>query len=81
MFALTGLGKEQFTVNLKCDPERALDLREEYSEIQPGYHMSKKHWNTIDFEGSLNDDFLVELIDHSYDLVVKKLKKSEREEL
>ena len=81
MFALTGLGKEQFTVNLKCDPERALDLREEYSEIQPGYHMSKKHWNTIDFEGSLNDDFLVKLIDHSYDLVVKKLKKSEREEL
>ena len=81
MFALTGLGKEQFTVNLKCDPERALDLREEYPEIQPGYHMSKKHWNTIDFEGSLNDDFLVKLIDHSYDLVVKKLKKSEREEL
>jgi len=81
MFALTGLGREGFTVNLKCDPERALDLREEFPEIQPGYHMSKKHWNTIDFEGSLDDELLVELIDHSYDLVVSKLKKAEKEEL
>ncbi len=79
MFALTGLGGEGFTVNLKCNPERALDLREEFPEIQAGYHMSKKHWNTIDFEGSLDDDFLIELIDHSYDLVVSKLKKTERE--
>jgi len=81
MFALTGLNGEQFTVNLKCDPERALDLREAYPEIQPGYHMSKKHWNTIDFEGSLEDKMLMELIDHSYDLVVSKLKKAEKEAL
>ncbi len=79
MFALTGLGKEEFTVNLKCDPERALDLREEYPEIIAGYHMSKKHWNTVSFEGTLRDDFLMELIDHSYNLVVKGLKKADRE--
>ncbi len=81
MFALTSVKGEDFTVNLKCDPDRAIELREEYPEVQPGYHMSKKHWNTIDFEGSLDDKFLMELIDHSYDLVVKGLKKSEREAL
>ena len=79
MFALTGLNNEVFEVNLKCDPERAIELREEYSEIRAGYHMSKKHWNTVQFEGSLRDDLLIELIDHSYDLVVKKMKKADRE--
>ena len=79
MFALTGLDKEEFTANLKCNPERAIELREEYSEIQPGYHMSKKHWNTVSFEGSLDDDLLCKLIDHSYDLVVKSLRKKDRE--
>jgi len=79
VFAITSLNNEQFTVNLKCDPERALDLRETYPEIQPGYHMNKKHWNTIDFEGSLEEKLLIELIDHSYDLVVQKLKKAEKE--
>lgn len=81
MFALTGLDREGFTVNLKCDPDRALELREAYPEIQPGFHMSKKHWNTVDFEGSLDSDLLLEMTDHSYDLVVKGLKKSEKEEL
>lgn len=81
MFALTGLDREEFTVNLKCDPTRAEELRENYEEVQPGYHMNKKHWNTISFEGSLEDDFLVELIDHSYDLVVQKLPKRDREAL
>ena len=79
MFALTGLNREDFSVNLKCDPDRAVELREEYPEIQPGYHMNKKHWNTVAFEESLNDDFLEELINHSYDLVVAKLKKADRE--
>ena len=73
IFALTGLDESKFTVNLKCDPERALELRERYPEIQPGYHMSKKHWNTVDFEGSLPDKLLLELIDHSYELVVAGL--------
>ncbi len=78
MFALTGLNNEVFEVNLKCDPERAVELREAHSEIRAGYHMSKKHWNTVQFEGSLRDDLLIELIDHSYDLVVKKMKKADR---
>jgi predicted DNA-binding protein (MmcQ/YjbR family) len=79
MFALTSLNSEEFMVNLKCDPDRAIELREEFPEIQTGYHMNKKHWNTVSFEESLDDDFLVELVNHSYDLVVKKLKKVDRE--
>ena len=81
MFALTGLEREEFTVNLKCDPERSIELREEYEDIQPGFHMSKKHWNTVSFEGTLENKMLMELIDHSYDLVVSKLKKAEKEVL
>lgn len=79
MFALTGLDDEIFKVNLKCDPEWAIELREEYPEIQPGYHMSNKHWNTVEFEGELPDKFLRELIDHSYVLVVKGLRKKDKE--
>lgn len=79
MFALTGLEKETFEVNLKCDPERAIELREEYSQIRAGFHMSKKHWNTVAFEEGLSDSLLCELIDHSYDLVVAKLKKVDKE--
>ncbi len=79
MFALTGLDREGFTVNLKCDPEKAIELREHHEEILEGWHMSKKHWNTVDFEGALSYALLCELIDHSYDLVVKKLKKADRE--
>lgn len=80
MFALTGLESEEFKVNLKCDPDRAIELREQYpDDILPGWHMSSKHWNTVHFEGGLNDTFLKELIDHSYDLVVKGLRKKDRE--
>ncbi len=78
IFAITGLDTDHFTVNLKCDPERAIELREQYPEIIPGWHMNKKHWNTVDFEGSLDGRLLRELIDHSYELVVKSLKKAER---
>lgn len=79
MFALTGLEQEEFRVNLKCDPERAIQLREDYEEhIIAGYHMSKKHWNTVYFERGLADDFLMALIDHSYDLVVSKLTKKDK---
>jgi predicted DNA-binding protein (MmcQ/YjbR family) len=78
MFALTGLESADFTVNLKCDPDWAIELREEYPEIRAGWHMSKKHWNTVSFEESLGDDFLIKLVDHSYDLVVKKLTKKDR---
>lgn len=56
-------------INLKCDPERAVDLRERYAGIAPGYHMNKKHWNTVATDGSVPDKLILELVDHSYDLV------------
>jgi len=79
MFALTNLDRDEFKVNLKCDPERAILLREEFDEVQAGYHMNKKHWNTVSFEGLLDEKMLLELIDHSYDLVVKTLTRKNRE--
>jgi predicted DNA-binding protein (MmcQ/YjbR family) len=81
MFALTSLNKESFTVNLKCDPDRAVELREEHDAVQPGYHMNKKHWNTVDFEAGLRNSFLIEFIDHSYEMVVKGFTKKLKEEL
>jgi predicted DNA-binding protein (MmcQ/YjbR family) len=81
MFALTGLDGDAFTVNLKCDPDRAIELRESFPQVRPGYHMNKKHWNTVEFENGLPDDLLTELVDHSYDLVVRKMPKKLREEL
>lgn len=79
MFAATGLDNPNFAVNLKCDPELAIKLREQYPCVRPGYHMSKKHWNTVDIDGSVSDDQVKEWIDHSYDLVVSKLPKKQRE--
>jgi predicted DNA-binding protein (MmcQ/YjbR family) len=79
VFALTSINDAEFTVNLKCDPERAIELRESYEDVQPGYHMNKKHWNTVHFENGLEEDLLVELIDHSYNLVVKGLRKKDRD--
>ena len=81
MFALTGLERIPFSVNLKCDPDKALELREYHPEIEPGYHMSKKHWNTINFSGNLSSILLYELIDHSYDLVVSGLTRKLKQEL
>ncbi|MDX1912909.1 MAG: MmcQ/YjbR family DNA-binding protein [Saprospiraceae bacterium] len=81
IFAITGLDSARFTVNLKCDPDRAVELRERFEEVQPGWHMNKTHWNTVDFEGSLDSRQLRELIDHSYELVARSLKKSEKEAL
>ncbi len=80
-FALCGLDADEARVNLKCDPERALELREEYPDIIPGYHMNKKHWNTVYLERELPDAMIKSLIDHSYDLVVNKLTKKMKEEL
>ena len=81
MFALTGLNDDEFRINLKCDPDRALELREEYPEIIPGWHMSKVHWNTVYCEQGLSDELILELIDHSYDLVAASLKKNLQAEL
>ena len=80
MFALTSLS-EPLRVNLKCEPEYAITLREQYHEIIAGWHMSKTHWNTVSFLGSLDDKFILELVDHSYDQVVKGLTKKLRAEL
>ncbi|MCX7546957.1 MmcQ/YjbR family DNA-binding protein [Xanthomarina sp. F1114] len=85
MFALIGLKKWEAgekAINLKCNPEYALELREAYSSIRPGYHMSKKHWNTLYInEGELSPKFICELIDHSYDMVVKGMPKKMRDSL
>jgi len=76
MFALAALNEVPTTVNLKCDPDLALDLRDRYEQVRPGYHMNKKHWNTVEIEGSVPDTELRKMIDHSYDLVVESLPKS-----
>jgi predicted DNA-binding protein (MmcQ/YjbR family) len=74
MFALANVD-EFVSMNLKCDPDRAVELREKYDGILPGYHMSKKHWNTVMTDGTVPENLLFELIDHSYELVVKGLPK------
>ncbi|MGI9542463.1 MAG: MmcQ/YjbR family DNA-binding protein [Cyclobacteriaceae bacterium] len=68
-------------MNLKCDPERAVELREQYPAVLPGYHMSKKHWNTISMDGSIPDRLPYQWVDDSYNLVVAGLKKSDRAQL
>lgn len=75
IFLLTGLNDFPATVNIKCNPERAIELREEYEEIIPGYHMNKKHWNTVNLEGNLSESLIKELIKHSYELVKASLPK------
>jgi predicted DNA-binding protein (MmcQ/YjbR family) len=78
IFALVSLGSPPGSVSLKCDPDLAVDLRAQYAAITPGYHLSKRHWNTVTLDGSVPDDELLELIDHSYDLVVARLTRAQR---
>ena len=80
-FVLTGFENNPLSFNVKCDPEKAIDLRERYDCVQPGFHMNKKHWNTIVSDGSVNNKLIREWIDHSYDLVVNALPKKEKENL
>ncbi len=80
MFALIHL-EEPHSVNLKCDPVYAIALRHKYNGVRAGYHMSKKHWNTIDLNGDVPDPELTEWIDDSYELVVAGLTKAQRKEL
>ena len=75
IFALASLEAVPSRVNLKCDPDLALELRDRYEEVTPGYHMNKKHWNTVVLSGRITDAELRRLIDHSYDLVVARLPK------
>lgn len=81
MFALTNISKEKFDISLKCEPLLAISLRNEFNAIKPGYHLNKTHWITIDIDGTIEDDKIKFFIDLSYDLVVKGLKKSEKEKL
>jgi predicted DNA-binding protein (MmcQ/YjbR family) len=78
IFALAALDEVPTTVNLKCDPDLALDLRDRYEQIKPGYHMNKKHWNTVEIERGIPDVELRRMIDHSYELVVKSLPQAAR---
>ena len=84
MFALSSLSqweKGQPSVNLKCDPDKAAELRSEFDDIQPGYHMSKIHWNTINVNQEVSDKIIKELIDHSYELIFKSLTKKTQTEI
>jgi predicted DNA-binding protein (MmcQ/YjbR family) len=76
MFALTSLERFPAAANLKCDPDLALDLRDRYQQVSPGYHMNKKHWNTVEIDSGIPDAELSKMIDHSYDLVARKLSKT-----
>lgn len=84
MFALSSLTqweKGEASVNLKCDPDRALELRAQYEAIEAGYHMSKVHWNTVTVDGDVPEKLLRELIEHSYELVFKSLTKKLQAEI
>ena len=77
MFALAALDEVPATANLKCDPDLALELRDRYEQVRPGYHMNKKHWNTVEIDSGIPDVELGKMIDHSYGLVVQQSAESE----
>lgn len=81
MFALTNIDKLPYSVNLKCNPDIAIELREQYAAVKAGYHMSKKHWNTITISEDMSTQELKKWIDHSYDLVIKSMTKKKQKEL
>jgi len=81
IFALAALDEVPSTANLKCDPDLALELRDRYEQVRPGYHMNKKHWNTVELGVGIPDVELKKMIDHSYDLVIKSLPKTGRQKL
>jgi len=80
MFSISDVDNFE-SINLKCDPEMAVDLREKYTDVLPGWHMNKKHWNTIVMSGNIPDGLISEWIDHSYDLVVDGLSRKMKKEL
>ena len=73
MFGLAALDEVPPAVNLKCDPDIALELRDRYTQVRPGYHMNKKHWNTVELDGAIPGKEIRKMIDHSYELVVASL--------
>jgi predicted DNA-binding protein (MmcQ/YjbR family) len=81
LFLLTGLNSSPLQFNVKCEPSKAIELREKYAAILPGYHMNKQHWNTIVCDGSVSNKLIKECIDDSYDLIVDSLTKKQKVEL
>lgn len=81
MFALIPLDENELSINLKCEPEQAVALREKYAAVKPGYHMNKTHWNTVMVDGSIGKSELLQMVDHSYDLIVKSLTRKQQEAL
>jgi predicted DNA-binding protein (MmcQ/YjbR family) len=81
MFALMGMHAAPLWVSLKCDPEFAELLRAKYDAVEPGYHLNKRHWNSVRLDGSVPEEVVADLINHSYELVVKKLRKADRDAL
>ncbi len=81
MFLLADLVSIPARINLKCDPEIAVELREKFDSVIPGYHMSKKHWNTVILDNSIPDELILKWIDDSYDLIFASLSKKEKERI
>lgn len=81
MFALLMWNRDPLQLNLKCDPNQALMLRQQYAAIAPGYHMNKQHWNTVTLDASLPDELVISMIHNSYTLVANKLSKKDRQQL
>ena len=81
IFLLVSLDSDPLQFNAKCEPEKAIELREQYDAIQPGYHMNKKHWNTVIIDGSISTALIKEMIDDSYNLIVHSLPKKLKQEL
>jgi len=80
-FLLTGIDSRPVSFNVKCDPQKAIELREQYTCVKPGYHMNKKHWNTVIVDGSVNNKMLQEWITDSYELVIQGLTKEQKKKL
>lgn len=81
MFALTDPEDFPLRVNLKCDPDLAIEYRDQYAAVKPGYHMNKKHWNTVELDSDVPSPLLSEMVNHSLRLVVKSLKKADKERI
>jgi predicted DNA-binding protein (MmcQ/YjbR family) len=81
MFALVPVAEEPPSISVKCDPDLADSLRDRYAGVTPGYHLNKRHWNTVTLDGSVPDDEVLDFIDHSYELVVARLSRAQRNQL
>ncbi len=81
MYALMAIDANPLSINLKCDPEKAIEYREQYPAVKPGYHMNKQHWNTVYIDGSVSDELIYQWVDDSYNLIVEKLPKAKKDKL